>query len=76
MSNFSQIIGKSPDPNIVLDSDLNTAKLGDVNYIIRAIQNAPTYTSNAAALAGGLQAGELYFFQINGAAPKLLAMVS
>ncbi len=60
MSNFSTIVPNSPDPNIVVDTDLTAAKLGDVNYIIRAIKTAPVYVDNAAALLAGLLPGDIY----------------
>lgn len=50
----------SPDPNIQTLGDQGLAKFGHLNALISYIQNAPLYSDNAAALAGGLKVGDIY----------------
>ena len=68
----------SPDPDITTPGDQGLAKFGHLNALIDYIQNAPIYADNAAALTGGLKAGDLYKFQAGimpGTSPYVLAIV-
>jgi hypothetical protein len=75
MEHLTPFTPVSPDPDIQNLGDQGLAKFGHLNALIAYIQNAPSYGSNAAALAGGLQVGDLYKFTPVPGVPTLIAIV-
>ncbi len=60
MDNLNEFTPKSPDPSIITQADQGLAKFGHINIIVDYLTNRPIYANNAAAVAAGLQPGQLF----------------
>jgi hypothetical protein len=54
-----KIFISSPDPYLKKDADMTLVKFGHLNYLLDQANNN-VFANNAAAIAGGLFAGDLY----------------
>lgn len=53
-----KFVAVSPDPYLKTENDMAPAKFGHLNALLANIRRE--FSDNAAAIAGGLKAGELY----------------
>lgn len=68
---MDKFIPKSPDKFLKKDADATLARFGHLNELVNKLNQAAenVYADNAAALAGGLVAGDFYSTDGTAAAP-------
>jgi len=54
-----QFIPQSPDKYLTKETEMSLVKFGHINFLLDQCNNN-VYANNAAALAGGLEAGDFY----------------
>jgi hypothetical protein len=59
---MEKFIPQSPDPYLNEDADMHLAKFGHLNAMLLLVNAAKNnvYADNTAALAGGLEVGDVY----------------
>jgi len=59
---MEKFIPQSPDPYLKKDADMSLAKFGHINAMLLLINEVRdnVYADNVAALAGGLEIGDVY----------------